>query len=120
MEEILRMARELGEAIAKHPHYLALRRAEEAAGADQEAKTLVEQFNNQQERIVRLTQEKKPIEAEDKRAFADLQQKVMSNDLLKRLQAAQVDFRYLMDTINRAIREAIEPPGEQEAKQASE
>ena len=110
MEEILRMARELGRAIAAHRFYRTLREAEAAVAVDEEAKRLAEEFNRQQEKILRLSEERKPIEPEDKRRLADLQQQVAGNELLKRLQAAQVDFRHLMDGVDEAIREALNPP----------
>lgn len=109
MEEILKMARELGAAVAKHPHYRALRDAEEAAAADADAKVLIESFNSAQERMLALARDRKPIEPEDKRKLADLQKRVMAHPVLKRLQAAQVNFKHLMDTMNRAIHEGLEP-----------
>lgn len=114
MQGILRMARELGEAIARDSCYQALRRAEEAVKADARAKALIDEFSRQQEKILSLADEGRPIEADDKRRMADLQQQVASNEALKNLQAAQVDFRYLMDSINRAIHQALEPPGEED------
>jgi len=113
MDKILRMARELGQAIATHRHYQALRAAEEGVKADADANALIDDFNRQQEKIIRLTDEQKPIEPQDKRRMADLQAQVVANEPLKRLQAAQVDFRYLMDTMNRALHEALEPPGDE-------
>ena len=111
MEEILRMARELGGAIARHKGYSDLREAEEAVKVDAEASALVKDFDQHQERLLNLTREQKPIEPEDKRAMADLQQRLMSHGSLKRLQAAQVEFRHLMDRMNGAIHEGLEPAG---------
>ena len=110
MDEVVELAKQLGQAVARHPHYIALREAEEAAEADPEAKTLVEELGRQQEKMMRLSRDRKPIEPDDKRNLADLQRRLMGNDKLKKAQAAQVNFKHLMDTLNRAIYDALEPP----------
>jgi cell fate (sporulation/competence/biofilm development) regulator YlbF (YheA/YmcA/DUF963 family) len=109
MDDITRLATELGQAVSRHPHYVALREAEEAAETDPAARTLVEAFGRQQERLLQLAHDRKPIEPDDKRKMNDLQRQVMSNERLKRLQAAQVNFKHLMDTVNNAIHAALEP-----------
>ncbi len=110
MDEILKRARELGEMVSKHPYYDNLRQAEEAVQKDADARSLVQSFEQQQDKIMRLASERRPIEPEDKRRISDLQQRVMSHPLLKRLYAAQVDFKHLMDKLNRAIQEGLEGP----------
>ncbi len=110
MDDVIELAKQLGQAVARHPHYIALREAEDAAAADPEAKALVEELARQQERLMRLSREQKPVEPEDKRKLADLQKRLMGNEKLKKAQAAQVNFKHLMDTLNRAIYDALEPP----------
>jgi len=118
MDEILRLARALGKAISGHKAFMALRQAEQAAGADEDAAALIEALAKQQQHINELGRDGKPIEPEDKHKAADLQQKLMANETLKNLQAAQVDFKHLMDTVNRAIQEPLEPDEKPQGEQA--
>jgi hypothetical protein len=74
---------------------------------DGEAQQLLQDHQKQIEHIRQLEAEVKPVEVDDKRKLAELEQKIASNDLIKSFMKAQVDYADLMQR----VRTAMEPSG---------
>jgi len=104
MEEIVRLARELGRNIARHERFLSLREAEKAVEEDGETRELLRRAQEQREKVARLEAEGKPVEPEDKRALQRLNEAVRDNAKLQHLARAQADYMELMNRVNAAIR----------------
>ena len=103
MQDILKLARKLGEAIAADPRYKAVTQIEEQVAKDEGARKLLTDFNQQQLKMAKLESEMKPIEPEDKRRLDDLHMQVTSNPLIKKLTEARFEFANLMRQVDGAI-----------------
>lgn len=112
MEEILKLAEQLGKRIAADPRGQKFARARAAFDADLPARQLINDYESQQQKMAELEMAGKPIEPEDKRRLTDLHQKVVGNAVLKDLLKAQADYLELMTTISERIeREAFSANG---------
>ena len=111
-EEILSLARQLGEAISRHPRYVKLREADERVRADKSATDALDAYNKAAEELGRKEQSGRPIEVEDKRRLRSLQETVAANETVKAFMVSQADYAEMMRKMNDAIYHAIS--GEQE------
>jgi len=112
-EEILSLARRLGEAISRHPRYIKLREADERVRADKAATDALDAYNKAAEEIARKEHAGRPIEVEEKRRLRSLQEAVAANETVKAFMVSQADYAEMMRKMNDAIYQAIS--GEQEA-----
>jgi cell fate (sporulation/competence/biofilm development) regulator YlbF (YheA/YmcA/DUF963 family) len=103
IQELLDRARALGEAIANHPHVQAFTAAREEVEKDAEAQQVLKAYEEQARHIRRLEAKRKPIEVADKRKLAECEQRMASNDALKKLMRRQADYVALMNQVNRAM-----------------
>lgn len=107
MEEIVKLAAELGKRIAANERFTALRNAEDAAEKDSETCELLDAANKQRETLAQLEAEGKPIEPEDKREMQRLDDAIRANEKLQALARARADYLELMNRVNEAIRSAL-------------
>ena len=103
MEEIIKRAKELGKAISRHPRFAALMASRDAVQGDAEAKKVLEQYQEQVEKMPKLADEGKPVEVEDKHELARREQVLVSNETMKQFTKAQADYSELMQKMNDAI-----------------
>ena len=108
MERLIELAQQLGKRIAAHERTHLLKQAQKAVSDDPEATELVQQYQQQFEKIHKLEHEKKPIEPEDKRQLADLETKIGTNPLLADLSKCQVNFVEMMQKVKTAIDNQIQ------------
>ena len=106
-EEILSLARQLGEAISRHPRYVKLREADERVRADKSATDALDAYNRAAEELGRKEQSGRPIEIEDKRRLRGLQETVAANETVKAFMVSQADYAEMMRKMNDAIYHAI-------------
>jgi cell fate (sporulation/competence/biofilm development) regulator YlbF (YheA/YmcA/DUF963 family) len=108
MEEIVAKAGKLGEAIAAHESYRALKSATEKLKADEEAGQLEKSYAE----VARLIDEKgsagRPIEPEEKRREAELRSKMAAHPVIREFLKAQANFHQLMLAVNHALESAID------------
>ena len=107
MDDILRLASDLGGRIANHERFQELRAAESAVQADEVARDLVTSADAQRRKVAELEAIQQPVEPEDKRELIRLEEAIRENDNLQGLVRAQADFMELMNKVNRAIREKL-------------
>lgn len=107
MEEIVRHAERLGEAIAAHARCNALAEARAAFEKDEAARKLREDYDAAVDALQRKLAAGAVLEPEEKRREADLRARVAANATLTALVRAQADFQELMVTVNRALERAI-------------
>lgn len=113
MEEILKLALDLGKQIAKQERYIRLREAEDSASVDKETGEALESYERQRRKVAQLEADKKPVEPEDKRELQRLSDAVHSNPVLQNLAQAQADYMELMSRVNQAIRRELDVPKRQ-------
>ena len=108
MDDILRLASDLGERIANHERFQKLRTAESAVQADKVAQDLVTSADEQRRKVAELEASQQPVEPEDKHELIRLEEAIRGNENLQGLARAQADFMELMNKVNRAIREKLD------------
>ncbi len=109
MDSVLDLARRLGQEIRSHERYRLLRDAELKVMADPQAAKIQEDLGRQLEKMHDLESEMKPIEVEDKRELARLQQLARSNPALQQLLKVQADYFEMMNRVNRTILTELAP-----------
>ena len=107
MDEILKLAEQLGEAIASDARYKASLEIQEKLEQDEAARKLLGEYNEQQIKIAELERDTKPVEPEDKHKLEDLRTQVTSNELIKQLSAARFEFANLMRQVDEAIQSKL-------------
>jgi len=107
MDETVKLAEQLGKAIAGSPQAARLQQARKAMEADKAAASLLKDFNAQADRIAQLEQQNKPIEVDDKRKLQDLHDKLVACQSFKQYQAAQVEYMDLMRQVSQAVRQPL-------------
>jgi len=107
LEEILRLAEVLGQAIRKHHRYRTLMEADRAVRADKAATEALEAYNKAFARITEKEQRGEPIEVDDKRQLERLKQVVAGNETFKTFLRAQTEYAELMRRMNDTIFQAI-------------
>ncbi|MBM4019130.1 MAG: YlbF family regulator [Planctomycetes bacterium] len=109
-EEVLAQARQLGEAIRRHPRYVKLREADQRVRADKAATDALTAYNQAAQEIARKERSGQPVEVDDKRRLQRLRELVAANGSLKAFMAAQADFTELMRKMNETVYSAIGGP----------
>lgn len=107
MDEIIKLAAELGARIAADARAEAYAAAVTAVNADPDARQLIEAFQTQAQKMAELEAAGKPIEPEDKRQLLTFQQKIAGHNTLKALQKAEVDYLQLMNHVQQAMERPI-------------
>jgi cell fate (sporulation/competence/biofilm development) regulator YlbF (YheA/YmcA/DUF963 family) len=119
MENILRLAEGVGQAIRQHPRYLKLVEADGKVTADKAASEAWEAYNRAYAALVQKSQRGQPIEVDEKHRLERLKQAIAGNETLKAFLRAQADYAELMQQMNAAIFKAIggeKGEGEEEAQ----
>ncbi len=110
MERVFALAEKLGQALAGHERFKALRAAEERVRKDEATMKAQEALENQLTRISELERNGKPVEVADKREVERLQDAVRSQPALQELAKAQADYFEMMHQVNRRIVDRLRPP----------
>ena len=106
MDEILDLARRLGERIAADPRGRQMADARTALDGSLQDRQLLQDYEAQQQKMHELETSGRPIEPEDKRRLADLHGKVIGSRIIKDLLKAQADYLELMTLVSQQIEEA--------------
>jgi len=109
MDNVLDLARRLGQEIRRHERYRLLREAEQKVMTDAEAVKIQEDLERQLHKMRELETEMKPIEVADKRELARLQQLARSHPALQQLLKVQADYFEMMNKVNRTILQELAP-----------
>jgi cell fate (sporulation/competence/biofilm development) regulator YlbF (YheA/YmcA/DUF963 family) len=119
LEEIIRLAKDLGQAIRRHPRYALLRETDERVRADAAATKALDAYNQAAATLARKERAAQPISVDEKRHLDRLRQTVASNETVKAFMRAHADFAELLqratDTMHGAMR-----PEERETAQPAE
>jgi len=110
MDEVLELAAKLSKAIARSTRYADLRAAEKAVMVDEEA---VAKIRARDELLTKLAEKERkvePIEPEEKRALAELDEFVKTSEKLAALSKSQADFQEMLNLVNQQITQALGAP----------
>lgn len=114
MDEIMDLAKKLGERIGADARAKAMGAARTALEKSMTDRQLLADYENAQMTLHSLESAGKPIEPDQKRKFADLHGKVIASVVIKNLLKAQADYLELMSNVSQQIEDAamdvIEPP----------
>ncbi len=116
-DQIIRIAEQLGKAIADSPQSQALDQARQQAQGDPEAMKLMNEFQSQAEKIARQEQMRQPIEPADKQKLEGLQGKVAGNGTIKKFTEAQMQYVDLMQRVSQTIHQQLAGPEEEPQQQ---
>jgi cell fate (sporulation/competence/biofilm development) regulator YlbF (YheA/YmcA/DUF963 family) len=110
-DDILRLARDLGQAIRRHPRYVKLREADDRVRGDKVATDALDAYNRAADEVNRKQRAGQPIEVEDKRRLQRLHEVVAGNETVKAFMRTQADYAEMMRRMNDAIFQAIAGDG---------
>ena len=103
---ILDAAQKLGETVAEHPAVKELKSASKAFADDVTAQRAMVDFQRALQAISQKEQTGQPIEVSDKRNLQALQDQVVGNPQLQRVQSAQMNCVDLLRKIDQALTSA--------------
>jgi cell fate (sporulation/competence/biofilm development) regulator YlbF (YheA/YmcA/DUF963 family) len=112
MEKIFELAQALGEALAAHPAVKQFIETTDALSTDPDVQKILQQERDMNIKLGQKERDGKPIEPEEKRAFAGLQSQMAGNDKIKKFMAAQMEYSNLMRKINDLVMKPLQPPAE--------
>ena len=108
MERLIELAQQLGKKIADHERTTLLKQAQKAVNDDPDAVEIIQNYQNQAQKIHQLEHEKKTIEVADKHLLADLEAKIGTHPKLTELTKRQVNFVEMMQKVKTAIDQQIQ------------
>jgi cell fate (sporulation/competence/biofilm development) regulator YlbF (YheA/YmcA/DUF963 family) len=112
MEDVLELARRLGQEIRRSERYRLLRQAEEKVLTDLQARDIQDSLEKQLRKIRDCEAQMKPVEVADKRELSRLQQAARTHPNLQELLKVQADYFEMMNKVNDAILQELMPPHE--------
>jgi len=111
VSDIIRMAEDLGKAIAASPQAAGLQAAREALDKEPDTVKALRDYNAQARKIAELEDQQKPVEPEDKAELQQLHDTLVASDVFKKFTGAQVEYIDLMRQVNETIRKQMGSPG---------
>lgn len=109
MEKILKKANELGHLLKQNDIVKRFRELADKLEKDEEAKSIIDELLKATQLFQEKEQAGEPIEVDDKKAIAELQEKAKNNSLVSEFMATQSYYISLLSQINEAI---ANPQGE--------
>ncbi len=103
MEEVLKLADELGKAISRTGRYAALRAAEKAVESDVEACAMQKEYDEIARRVYELEKSGKPIEPEDKRKLQSKKEQMVRNRKIQDVTRAWADYNEMIIKVNQLV-----------------
>lgn len=107
MQEILKLASQLGKTIVESSAGQAMKAARGEFNADAAAVKLMREFQTQAEKMARLEHENKPIEVTDKQKLEQLQVQLAGNDRVKKLTAAQMEYMDILRKVSETLQREL-------------
>ncbi len=104
MESILDLTSQLGKAISESNQAAALRTARAAIETESDLVTTMKAYQEQMEKLQKAEQEGGTIEVADKHTLEELHNTLVSSDIFKAFNAAQMEYIDLMRRVNTTLR----------------
>jgi len=112
-EEILKKAKELGEALKESEEYKELVEAQKALDSDEETQKLLNEYNEKAQEI-QLKQLTGENISEGMAELQKLEEEIMNSESMKRYTEAEKNFKDLIDSANQEIVKAMEEEEQKE------
>ena len=109
MDNVLELARSLGDALKSSERFKALTEIENKVKNDKDASDALKNFTGKSAEIQRKEADLQPVEVAEKRELADLETAVRENELLRGMMQAQADYAEMINRVNEAIFGALKP-----------
>ena len=109
----MKLAEELGRAVADSARYKSLRELEKAVEADEEASGLQKQYTEIALRMQSLEQEGKPLAPEHNRALQSCTEDLARNAKIQDLTRAWADYNEMIVKVNTLVFEKLDPKKEE-------
>ena len=110
MDDVLELAAKLSHAIARSARFEDLRTAEKAVMSDEGAVAKIRERDELLAALAEKERKVEPIEPEEKRKLAELDEFVKTNEKLAALSKAQADFQEMLNLVNHQITSALSTP----------
>ncbi|MFZ5590332.1 MAG: YlbF family regulator [Bacillota bacterium] len=107
MAAILQKARELGEEISRSTELQEMLAAQQAMLSNPEASALIEEFNRKQKYYMTIQRQGLELTDSQKQDIADLEERMLDNELVLSFFRAQQNFEKILEEINNIISQAI-------------
>ncbi|MGQ9557002.1 MAG: YlbF family regulator [Desulfurispora sp.] len=107
MSAILQKARELGEEISRSAELQEMLAAQQAMLGSPEAAALIEEFNRKQKYYMTIQRQGLELTDSQKQDIADLEERMLDNELVLGFFRAQQNFEKILEEINNIISQAI-------------
>jgi cell fate (sporulation/competence/biofilm development) regulator YlbF (YheA/YmcA/DUF963 family) len=103
VENILKLADALGEALRDSDRFKRLKELEEKVSADPEAGGLLKSFAEKSNEIRHKEMHLQPVEVAEKRVLMDIQEKIQKNAIIMDMLRAQADYAEIINKVNERI-----------------
>lgn len=107
LQAILELAKRLGRTISESPQAQKLRQARLELDQQKDVLDLLQQYQEQAQKLQKLEHENQPVEVDDKHKLRDLHDKLIASEVFKRFTSAQVDYVDLMRQVNDTLRKEL-------------
>jgi cell fate (sporulation/competence/biofilm development) regulator YlbF (YheA/YmcA/DUF963 family) len=103
MQDIIALARQLGQKIAQDPRTAEFKKAQQELKDNPQADALLKTYQEQAEKLQKLQQENKPIEVADKHKLRDAEIALGGNPAMQQFLRCQIEFLELMRKVKESI-----------------
>jgi len=107
VNEIIKLAEQLGKAIAQSSQAASLRSTREEMDKQPELKQLLKDYNDHAQKLAQLEHDNKPVEVDDKHKLQDIQTKLYASEVFKKFTSAQVEYVDLMRKVNQSLQSEL-------------
>ncbi len=107
MISVLEKAKELGDQLAGCQELNDMKNAQMAVMQNPEAKAIIDEFQEKQQKYFRIQQEGQELSEEQKDDIKELEQKMSDNPLIMKYINTQQKFEKLLEEINNIISQSI-------------
>jgi cell fate (sporulation/competence/biofilm development) regulator YlbF (YheA/YmcA/DUF963 family) len=103
VENILKLADSLGEAIRDSAAFKRLKELEEKVSCDKEASELLKTFAEKSNELRHKEMHLQPVEVAEKRALVELQEKIQKHPAIMDMLRSQADYADIINKVNEHI-----------------
>jgi cell fate (sporulation/competence/biofilm development) regulator YlbF (YheA/YmcA/DUF963 family) len=107
MDDVVKKAADLAAAIRANRRFTALREIEKVIAGDEDTQKLLQAFEAIQVKMVEKEKSQEPIEVDEKRELARVEEEVKTNASVLELLRVQADYYEMMNLVNSTIQSGL-------------
>lgn len=115
---IMEKAEKLAQEIVNTSEYSELKNAEKNMYEDEQAKTLLDDFESIQKRVQMMQANGKKVQNSQQKKLQNLKAKMQSNNKINNYMEKQKQFNQVMQTVNQVISDKLQDENEEDENQA--